>query len=42
MMGRKDDLKDKALKHTEKMVKLYYDEIQKSILATQVFENDFA
>ena len=41
MMGRKDDLKDKALKHTEKMVKLYSDEIQKSILATHVFGNEF-
>ncbi|MBR3024542.1 MAG: TIGR02452 family protein [Oscillospiraceae bacterium] len=40
-MGRKDDLKDKALKHTEKMVKLYSDEIQKSILATHVFGNEF-
>ncbi|MBP0960542.1 MAG: TIGR02452 family protein [Oscillospiraceae bacterium] len=41
-MGRKDDLKDIALKHNEKMNRLYSGEIQKSISTTQVFGTDFA
>ena len=40
-MGRKDNLKDIALNHTDKMERLYSNEIQKSILTTQVFGIEF-
>ena len=40
-MGRKDDLKDIAQKRTDEMERLYFNEIQKSVLMTQVFGTDF-